>query len=132
MMTYEETPDPRDARIAELESRIQELETEAAQLQSKLAANRPALIRDAIRDAGYDPSTQEGKILQELAKNEDFIVNADYVALRAETLGFDPTQPTTIQPPAEPNSRQARNEARLAKTRELAAMLTAGITPTDE
>jgi len=127
----EEHSDPRDERIAELEAQVKDLETANLIMEGQVDAARPALVRDAISQAGYDPNSQQGRILQELAKNADFRADSDWISLRAESLGFEPDEQTPVvsqrQPDAAVPPGKARELARLEKTRGLADALVAGI-----
>ena len=133
--TVDQGPDERDERIAGLE-------TQVLLLEAQVKDARPALVRDAISTAGYDPKSQEGRILQELAKTPDFRLTADHVAARADELGFEPSAqtPSASNRPSDPATPELevppgkiKEQGLAAKTRELAAAMAATIpTPDSE
>ena len=125
--------DPRDEQIKDLEVQV-------ALLQAQVDAARPALVRDAISTAGFDPMSQEGRILQELAKTPDFRLTPEHVSARAEELGFEPSEPIpraanrtseTANPEFEVPPGRVKDQSLIAKNRELAAAVAATL-PTVE
>lgn len=75
--TEEKTP---EQSFAELRAQKEALESEL----------RPLKVERAVRDAGFDPSTPEGKALSRLA---DIEADGEKVKALAEELGFEASKP---------------------------------------
>lgn len=102
-MSDDNTVDDKEANFAALRA-----EKEA--LAEQLAALQPLAVERAVRSAGFDPDTPEGKALTRLSTVDS---DADAVRSLAEELGFEAAKPPQLNPTEQAMAQVADRSAQL-------------------
>jgi len=88
--------------LSDKEMNFRKLEARAEAAEARLAELAPLAVEKAVRSAGFDPDTPEGRALTRIAASD---ADADAVKGLAEELGFEASKSQTQ---LSPNERAAQ------------------------
>lgn len=107
----------------ETEEQLEELQTRNTLLQAEVKALRPVATREAIRSAGVDPDSGDGKALADMLGDQPATV--EKVKQMADRYGFETQDPESIPTrPAQPTASSI--DEQIAAAEEEGDYLTAG------